>query len=312
MSDFSTAFGQNGERRLPDGTEREQGFLCGPADRTLFNGLFHRIESELGDLISYAGLVGSDGDLTQVRKAILALIDAATGGGDTSAYLLLSQARSRLPFFPDVQTVSGHFGVISPATGQARIPAGTTFLYRGIDPIVTELQDFATDPSKIYHLRWNPVDEFVLKDLSSLVYNPSGLNEANEVFDTTFDDMLVARITTNSSNSLTITNLKNKDRLFEHAAVDGVVTTPSSNTSRATFDHDLNWARTPKTRGFTIAKMDYDQTVAAPTGQGDVDMRLFTTYPTYSGVIPATRYKIKFDYGFDFMVAMSIALNAEA
>ncbi len=209
MADFDPPFGQSGERRLPTTVERSEGFACGPASKELFNGLFHRLESEVGEVIGYAGLTPSDGTYTQLREAIVALIAAATGGGATSDYLLMSQARARLPIFPEIHTTNNVMPVISPSPGTVRISAGATFSHRGIFPITTVLTDFPTDPSKTYHLRWNPTDGFTLKDLASVVYNPTSAAESNIAFDTVYDDMLVARIVTNSSNVANITALSN-------------------------------------------------------------------------------------------------------
>lgn len=214
MSDFTTPFGSLGEKRLPTPVERQQGFLCGPADRQLFNGLLHRLESELGTVMDYAGTAQTDGSFDGLLLAILELISAATGGGDPSGYLTLLQASARLPIYPEVTNANGHLGIITPATSQVRVPAGVTFLHRGISPITTVLTDFALDPSKVYHLRWNKTDGFSIKDLGSISYNPGGLAETHPSFDSTFDDVLFARVITNSSGVVTVTNLVNRDRIF--------------------------------------------------------------------------------------------------
>lgn len=209
MADFSTPFASQAGRRNPTADEKINGFPCGPADQTLFNGLHYRVESELGNLISYAGLVGSDADLSQVRKAIEALISAATGGGDTSQFLLLSQASSRLPMYPEMLTSDFKINISSPATGTVRVPAGVDFLHRGINKQTTTQVDFNTASSKTYHLRWSPTGGYTLNDLSNSGYNPSAAAETSAVFDSRYDSMLLARVVTNSSNVATITNLAN-------------------------------------------------------------------------------------------------------
>ena len=62
---------------------------------------------------------------------------------------------------------------------------------------------------------------FALKDLGDVAYNPAALAEDNPAFDSTYDDMLVARIVTDASNVATITNLANKDALAFAAPVVG-------------------------------------------------------------------------------------------
>src|SRR5690606_31790459 len=142
MANFTTPLASNGSRRNPTATEKVEGFPCGPADQTLFNGLFHRIEAELGHIISYAGLTGSDADNTQVRQAVQALISAAVGG-DSSQFLLMDQARARLPIYPEVVSSDYKINVISPAGGTVRVPSGVTFMHRGVFPVVTSETDFA-------------------------------------------------------------------------------------------------------------------------------------------------------------------------
>lgn len=246
MADFSTPFGSvGGNIRLPTEDERQEGFPCGPADRALFNELFRRIEAELGAVVQEAAITPSDSDDTTVLQAILALIEAATGGGDTESYVTMAQARARLPIFPDVLHADGHLNVTSPAPGQVRVPAGRIFQHRGIFQVTTVETDFATLASKTYHLRWNPTDGFGLYDLADIGYNPTVLDEANSVFDSTFDDMLVARVVTNSSNVPAITNLINKSRLSSQTLWRGQVTHALNWTTLIGTGVALNWARMP-------------------------------------------------------------------
>ncbi|MEK1890806.1 MAG: hypothetical protein AAAB35_25235 [Phyllobacterium sp.] len=212
MADWSPPFANAGEKRLPTPEEVANGFPCGPADQRLFNALFNRVEAELGDLVGFAGITPSDADNTTVRQAVLALIDAATGG-NPAGYILMTQARARLPIFPEVINTDGRIIVTSPGTGQVRLPGGVDFLHRGIFTVTTSQTDFATDPSKTYHLRWDPTNGFRLIDVANNVYNPTALVETNIKFDSTFDDIIFARVITNSSNVPTITNLANKNLL---------------------------------------------------------------------------------------------------
>lgn len=250
MAKFDPPFAGSGERRPPASDEQQLGFGCGAADLFLFNWMFWAIQSELGEVIKHAGLEPDNGDMTQVRQAIQMMIDASTGGGETDSYLTLLQASARLPIFPEVQNTAGHFGVVSPGAGQVRVPAGVTFLHRGISPYTTVEKDLATDASKTYHLRWNKTDGFQLKDTTpGGAYNPSSLLESNSAFDSTYDDMLVARVITNSSNVPTITNLKNAAVIRLKADVMGtpnLSSFPSGvNGSQFDFTVAVNCARTP-------------------------------------------------------------------
>ena len=247
MANFNIPFGRDAERRVPTSDERQNGFPCGDLSQALFNGLFHRIESELGEVISGAGLTPTDTDFTQLRQAIQALIDASIGSGDTENFLLLSQASSRLPIFPEMLTSDGRINVTSPATGTIRLPGGISFMHRGISPLVTVQTDFVTTVNNIYHLRWSVSDGFQLRSLNDNSYNPAGLPETHQVFDTTYDDMLISRVITNSSNVATITNLANLPVLTDRDFIQGDdIRSPGVNAANFRFQRNWNWARTPK------------------------------------------------------------------
>jgi hypothetical protein len=255
MSAFDPPFATNGELRAPTANEKSLGFPCGPVSQALFNFLINRLEGNIDNIADQAGVTAAaEDDATVLFRAVDALIAAAIGSGDTSNFVLFTQARARLPIFPEVQNTAGTIVVTAPSTGTVRVPAGTNFLHRGIFLITTAQTDFPTDPSKTYHLRWNPTDGFVLRDLASGVYNPSTLAEGNAAFDSSFDDMLVARIVTNSSNVATITNLSNKNILRNLLLIDEAFTrTTAAGTGGiwvAPFTPTpLNWARTPAFTG---------------------------------------------------------------
>lgn len=281
MADFSTPFASSGDLRNPTTDEKQTGFACGPLDRALFNRLFNRMESELGAIVDEAGVTPSESDDTTVLQAIQALIEAATGGGDTSAYATMAQLRARLPIFPEVLTSDGKMGIITPTTGQVRIPAGVTFLHRGVYTVTTTQTDFSTSLSKTYHLRWNSTSGFALKDLSdTAVYNPSALAETHSNFDSTYDDMLIARVVTNSSNVPTITNLINLSSLKKTADYRLTLSGALNWTTRNTSSTALEWARTP-----VIANVMLNE------------YRVFNSGPS-DGVVTGTQYGVQRNLGF--------------
>lgn len=249
MTAFTNPFGSLGAKRAPTATEKEQGLPCGPLDRFLWTFLIHRLEGNIKDVMDTAGVSAlAEDDLTALRRAIEAMISAAVGGdpGEPDpAFLLMTQARARLPIFPDVQTADGRLTVTAPSTGTIRLAAGATFLHRGIFPVTTVQTDFLTDPSKTYHLRWDPTNGFRLLDLASGTYNPSTLAETNGAFDSTYDDMLVARVITNSSNVATITTLANRARLESEQSAAGAATPGTTESASFSNTFTLNWARTP-------------------------------------------------------------------
>jgi hypothetical protein len=249
MANFTPPFANTGEKRFPTSTEKSLGHACGPADRQLFNLLQHRLEAEIGHVIEYAGLVPTDDRYTQLREAIEQLIAAATGSGDTTDYLLMSQARSRLPIHPEIMNIDNRIICTQPAAGSVRMPGGVDFLHRGIYPVTTVQTDFATDPSTTYHLRWDKTNGFRLRRLTDAAYNPTSLSEANSLFDSTYDDMLIARMTTSSSNIATITNLRNAVRLekFEVKTGPGIIFNAGVPMDGVVYaaQFSIDWGRTP-------------------------------------------------------------------
>ena len=308
MADFDPPFAQNGEFRFPNANEQSLGWPCGPIDQRLLNGLFRLHNGNIGEVIREAGVTGQDGDLTKLVRAIRALIIAEIGeadpgtAGDFSQLVLMAQARNRLPIFPDVQNVDGRIGVTAPSTGTVRLAGGVEFLHRGIFRVTTTQTDFATDASKTYHLRWNPDDGFVLRDLASGSYNPGTLSESNVAFDSTYSDMLIARVVTNSSNVATITTLANKNVLTGEGEIldprgsfkgnsnsNAGYENQASPSSISNFDQvSLNWARRPqsylsalndvlpeggdRSKEFSGGVRTLSRYALAVWGQGDIDI----------------------------------------
>lgn len=315
MADVNVPFASNAGRRSPTADEKLNGFPCGPADQFLFNGLFYRIEAELRAVIVEAGLSPTDTNMGQVRDAIKLLIDAATGGGETESYVLLSQAAARLPIFPEIYSADGRINITSPASGSVRIPGGVDFMHRGISPYTTAETDFATQPSKTYHVRWNPTDGYSLQDLTNVGYNPSALLETNSAFDSTYDDMLMARVVTNSSNVATITTLANKHNLALNKQLTGTDLRLSGlNGANALVQDTYNWSRTPANKSLVAMR------AVVMNGGSDVDWNFYATSENrnangagYSTVIPVTRYGLDVVYMYDGLNGVArLALDLRA
>src|SRR5690606_31098085 len=133
-------------------------------------------------------------------------------------------------------------------------------------------------------------------------YNPSALPEDSVTFDTGYDDMLTHRIVTNASNVAAITNLKNKDRLMVHAGVQATnfVEANGAN-SRADFALTLNWARTPRTRSYSMTAVAATDGVVA-----DRDIVMYSNYPGVQALeIPATRYRVAYTLLYDYTYALT-------
>ncbi|KAA3510092.1 hypothetical protein [Agrobacterium rosae] len=260
-------------------------------------------QREIMAVIVGAGLDPSSTDLTQLLQAIQKIIDAATGGAGDENYVLMTQARVRLPLFPEVQTADGRLAVISPSNGVVRLMPGYDFFHRGIFAVTTVQQDFATTGNKVYHLRWNPNDGYVLRDLASAVYNPAGLAEESPAFDTTYDDMLIARVVTNASNFPTIVTLSNKADIAINQIIDlnSSIVGFDSEGAYAPLNFAYNWARTP--RNFDLSIVDF--------GAGNGIQRWIIQQPDGSATgYNVNRYRIAQRCSMDQLVRLVVKFSA--
>lgn len=213
-----------------------------------------------------------NGMLMQVRRAIrgmgisednadddmlLKAIQAASAGLVTEAALL-----ANMP----VHSLVGAAGTIAYTSGSGTIivSTGQTITRRGVkvynlDNLSLANRTFVTLANKTYHLRWYapgvgratpasswPAGRLYLEDIADPTYNPSVVAEANAAFDSTFDNVILARVVTDGANALTVTALINKPELGAYLSVSGASGAMSSNlNSIYTGAVSYNWGRAP-------------------------------------------------------------------
>lgn len=250
-----------------------------------------------------------DGTLWNAQDAnmLLAQLRTATRGmgvpDDPSADDLLLKAiqaaitdvavlARNMPVWPVALTVDSKLSVTA-GSGQVVLDAGQAVVFRGLINVSTDAwtlgeRTLATSANKLYHLRLSLAGGPQLKDLADSGYNPSALAETNAAFDSGYDDMLVARISTDGSNVATVTGLKNADVLSHRYAADApvanAVTTPGTLTGTA---QTLDWARTPR---IYDPKMTGLNTGSGAFSVGYVSAG-YGTFGTFAFLAPAvTRY----------------------
>lgn len=217
------------------------------------------IYTEFGAPLSGGEIV--KGVLTQL------IYDGSLNGGTGAFKLKPWGARYRnLPIFPEI-TASNNVFTFATSTGQIIIDTGLSFIHRGWTLIKTSSfssgdRTFATAINKTYHLRWHapgtgdatdiatyPNGRFRLNDLADSGYNPGAAAETSSTFDSTYDDMLIARVVTDGSNVLTVTALANKATLTAQASLASQTPTTGPSAAQA-YDYSpsvtLNWSRAPK------------------------------------------------------------------
>lgn len=205
---------------------------------------------------------------------------AALRGDLEAAIAALHAARQELaattgdyrlaPVYPEIESSGGRLPV-SAEHGAIAAGAGS-LVHRGGRRLALAPQTFATAPNRTCHLRWLapgqpdapeadwPQGRLVLRDLADPAYNPSGFAEDHGVFDTRYDDALLARIVTTAANIPVATPLANRAHLTANLSGFFVSNDPAgrahfailggSNAIRAQCPSPAyNWSRTPSQRG---------------------------------------------------------------
>ncbi len=268
---------------------------------------------EILAVIEGAGITPSNADLTQLLQAIHNLINTALenydpGGGGPApvpASFLLN------PIFPHI-TVNGGIMSVASANAQVSIPAGQTFIHRGgvlynSSDTAAGLRTFSTVANKTYHLRWRyngGAPLFALLDLANAGYNPGGLPETHANFDSSFDDMLIARVVTNAANTPVVTALLNRHSLAHSEILPGTNgQLVGQQGASFRFQSSFAWGRSPSTYSLGLAKM-------INTSADDSDFNIFpnglprtpnTAEHAHAPSVPVTRY------GVDCIVMLDMA-----
>lgn len=172
--------------------------------------------------------------------------------------------------YPEILTSTNTLA-LTLATGQIVINTGQSFKMRdSVNFNTTDFsaasRTFATTANLTYHLRFvlstaanhdnfgnsfysgrsitNGM--FYLVNATDISYNSSGLVETNSAFDSKRDDMLIARIVTDSGNVPAATLLTNMNHLYYSTTYSGSLPNSLSWTVWTSFVPSFNWARIPK------------------------------------------------------------------
>jgi hypothetical protein len=252
-----------------------------PAIATLVDGNFYAVKLnntvlgpttiQVNTIIGAKQVLAFDGKPLMIGDAIKDEILLMCWKAGATAFQLMNPLPPRERFtalvFPEI---NGNNNTLPLGTGSNTVivPSGCNFIWRGCIRINTDdfsaaQRTLATVGSKTYYVRWHapgvgdasdigawPNGRFVIKDIADVSYNPGGISDtaaAASVFDSTYDDMLIARVVTSAGNAATIINLANKARLFAAYTSGGSYPVgPPNNFGYAATDYfNLNWARTP-------------------------------------------------------------------
>ena len=152
----------------------------------------------------------------------------------------------KLPHYPEVMANGNQLDISLSGTTITVAENQIIRLYGWKDFNTTDLQtkSFEIDLSKTYHLRFTEANGLELKDLSDVGYNSTSKPETDVSFDSTLNDVLLAKV-----DSGIVVTLINKDTLY----ASNVHSSSNYNTEHPQVSMDLNWGRTPiKTNGMFI------------------------------------------------------------
>lgn len=159
--------------------------------------------------------------------------------------------------YPHIASQSQHLEIIQHDAWKIEIAPGQTFNWRGVwridtDAFSTLERSFELAPNSTYHLRWRSTDSFLLLHLQDAAYNPQDLKESNPSFDTTFDDMLIARISSDEQGITEIVTLRNSQHLLtqfsskQSSLIEQSATGALFSDVKPVASLALQWARTPR------------------------------------------------------------------
>ena len=260
--------------------------------------------------------------MAQFREAIRGMGIAENETDDTMLLKCFQALQNsnwlNLPIYPESLENDWLIDVTA-GTGEVIVDAGQSFLHRGWNAVLTNdytlgNRSKAHSANKTYHLRWQynaGSPQFVLKDTADVVYNPTAAAETNAGFDSTFDDMLIAKVVTNGSNVATITKLLNKAVLVDEVLNEGQASPRWQNMSYRVAAFTYNWARTPQ------LGMEITLANTAPAGTSYPGSSEFPGSATHdidldTRTRTVTRYSASMRVNWDFVSDLAIHCHLRA
>lgn len=201
--------------------------------------------SEIACITDKAGRNYDPGDVCNLYNAVMDLITSSQRG---------------MPIYPEILETNNVM-TVNAGVGLVTVPDGQVWRHRGFSdldstniPLIQ--RQFATIANTVYHLRWyapgllapvmtSPYGVLVLHSVVDPVYNPTALAEGAMEFDSTYDNMLIARVVTNAGNVPTVTALMNKANHRQFFTKSAMQQQSGGWVGLPRLTAVLNWARTP-------------------------------------------------------------------
>ncbi|MBL4731498.1 MAG: hypothetical protein JKY82_02715 [Rhizobiaceae bacterium] len=216
------------------------------------------MQEEVLKVVEAAGLVADGDDWTQLWQAIQWMISQNQAGA-------LALFKNSL-VFPEIETADAKLAIGDNNDGTLFIGGAQTWLLRGVFRFSSDDTNLAdrtvtTVANKTYHVRWHapgtgaaaPIETYPYGRFELVDMTAAAPPEGDSSYDTTYDNMLVARIVTDGANASTITTFINRASLSFSANLAKAPSYLGSSAWRADFSADLNWSRSPKVWSFSGA-----------------------------------------------------------
>ena len=206
-----------------------------PATRVKADWL-NSLQRELVNLVEGLNLKLDPNNDTQLSQRLRELTPLRHEGAIPNHHRL-----SGFAHYPYIVSQSQRLELTQHGAWKIEIDRGQIFNWRGTWNINTDAfsegeRSFNLAFSTTYHLRWRPSDGFLLFNLKDVAYNPQSLAESSAVFDTTFDDMLIAKIITDEQGITEIITFRNTQRLLVQWLSNQPSKIQASSTSKAFYD----------------------------------------------------------------------------
>jgi hypothetical protein len=194
--------------------------------------------------------IDAEGEVTEARSVFESMSKHIDEEDPHPQYLKKEEnaeqlkALKQIPIYPEILTDSKVFQM-DLVGSDFTVAAGQEIRMRGWNDISTDDLDrsFSIDISKTYHVRFSVESGVYLKAVDDIAYNPDSLDESDRSFDTTYDDVLLARI-----DGSVVTALINSSAAFGFT-YDGMPNSADSalsgNDYTGAFELSLNWSRSP-------------------------------------------------------------------
>ena len=145
--------------------------------------------------------IDAEGEVTEARSVFESMSKHIDEEDPHPQYLKKEEnaeqlkALKQIPIYPEILTDSKVFQM-DLVGSDFTVAAGQEIRMRGWNDISTDDLDrsFSIDISKTYHVRFSVESGVYLKAVDDIAYNPDSLDESDRSFDTTYDDVLLARI----------------------------------------------------------------------------------------------------------------------